>query len=64
MRDWKKWFQFATVRAVKTVAQTVIATIGTSTMTGDINWFSVISASLIAGVLSFLMSIMGLPEEE
>ncbi|MDE6832872.1 MAG: holin [Ruminococcus sp.] len=63
MRDWKKWFQLATIRAVKTVAQTAVATIGTSAVMGDVNWLSVGSASLLAGVLSLLTSIAGLPEE-
>lgn len=63
MRDWKKWFQLATIRAVKTVAQTAVATIGTSAVMGDVNWLVVGSASLLAGVLSLLTSIAGLPEE-
>ncbi|MDE6426146.1 MAG: holin [Ruminococcus sp.] len=63
MRDWKKWFQLATIRAVKTIAQTAVATIGTSAVVGDVNWLSVGSASLLAGVLSLLTSVAGLPEE-
>ena len=63
MRDWKKWFKLATIRAVKTVAQTAVATIGTSAVMGDVNWLSVGSASLLAGMLSLLTSIAGLPEE-
>lgn len=63
MRDWKKWLKLATVRAVKTVAQTAVATIGTSAVMGDVNWLAVGSASLLAGVLSLLTSVAGLPEE-
>ena len=63
MRDWKKWLKVASIRAVKTVAQTAVATIGTSAVMGDVNWLSVGSASLLAGVLSLLTSIAGLPEE-
>lgn len=63
MRNWKKWLKLATVRAVKTVAQTAVATIGTSAVMGDVNWLVVGSASLLAGVLSLLTSVAGLPEE-
>lgn len=63
MRDWKKWLKVAGIRAVKTVAQTVVATIGTSAVMGDVNWLAVGSASLLAGVLSLLTSVAGLPEE-
>lgn len=58
----KKWFKAAGVRAIKTVAQTAIATIGTSAVMGDVNWMMVGSASLLAGILSLLTSIAGLPE--
>ena len=58
----KNWFKAAGVRAVKTVAQTAIATIGTSVTFGQVNWVMVGSASVLAGVLSFLTSIAGLPE--
>lgn len=64
MRDWKNWFRKAGVRAIKTVAQTAIATIGTSAVMGDVNWVAVGSASLLAGILSLLTSITGIPEEE
>lgn len=62
MRDWKKWFKAAGIRAVKTVAQTAVATIGTSAVISEVNWAIVGSASLLAGVLSLLTSIAGLPE--
>ena len=58
----KKWLKAAGVRAIKTVAQTAIATIGTSAVIGDVNWMMVLSASALAGVLSVLTSIAGLPE--
>ena len=58
----KKWFKAAGVRAIKTVAQTAIATIGTSAVIGDVNWLMVGSAALLAGILSVLTSIAGLPE--
>lgn len=60
----KEWAKAAGVRAIKTVAQTAIATIGTSAVMGDVNWLAVGSASLLAGVLSLLTSIAGLPEVE
>lgn len=59
-----KWFKCAGVRALKTVAQTAIATIGTSAVMGDVNWLMVGSASLLAGILSLLTSVAGLPEVE
>ena len=62
MRDWSKWFKAAGVRAVKTIAQTAVATIGTSAVMGDVNWKIVLSASVLAGILSLLTSIAGLPE--
>ena len=64
MRDWKAWLKAAGVRAIKTVAQTAIATIGTSVAMGDVNWVMVGSASLLAGILSLLTSVAGLPEVE
>ena len=56
------WIKAALIRAVKTVAQTAIATIGTSAMLSDINWVMVLSSSALAGILSILTSLAGLPE--
>ena len=58
----KKWIKAAAIRAIKTVAQTAVATIGTAAVIGDVNWIAVVSASALAGVLSILTSIAGLPE--
>lgn len=60
----KKWIKCAGIRAIKTIAQTAIATIGTSAVISDVNWKIVISASLLAGILSLLTSVAGLPELE
>lgn len=58
----KRWLKAAGVRAVKTVAQTFAATIGTAAVMGDVNWPMVVSASLLAGILSIATSIAGIPE--
>lgn len=58
----KKWFKAAGIRAIKTVAQTAVATIGTSAVLSEVNWIMVLSASILAGILSLLTSIAGLPE--
>lgn len=58
----KEWIKAAGIRAIKTIAQTAVATIGTAVAMGDVNWVLVASASALAGVLSLLTSIAGLPE--
>lgn len=63
MSDYaKKWFKAAAVRAIKTVAQTAAATIGTAAVLGDVNWAACASAAALAGLLSLLTSVAGLPE--
>lgn len=62
MTDFKRWIAAAGVRAIKTVCQTAVATIGTTAVMSEVNWTMVISASLLAGVLSLLTSVAGLPE--
>lgn len=58
----KQWWKAAGIRAIKTVAQTAVATIGTSALMNEVNWIAVVSASALAGVLSLLTSVAGLPE--
>lgn len=58
----KNWIKAAGIRAIKTVAQTAVATIGTAAVIGDVNWIMVASAAALAGVLSLLTSVAGLPE--
>ena len=59
---WKSWIKAAGVRAIKTVAQTAVATIGTAAALGQVNWLAVASTAALAGVLSLLTSVAGLPE--
>lgn len=61
-RDWKKWFKAAGIRAMRTVAQAAIAGIGSAAFLGDVNWLMVGSAAVLAGILSLLTSLAGLPE--
>ena len=63
-KDFIKWLKAAGIRAVKTVAQAAVAGIGTSAVIGDVRWGVVLSASLLAGLLSILTSVGGLPELE
>lgn len=60
--SFKDWFKAAGVRAIKTFAQTAIATIGSAAIMGDVNWIIVASTSAMAGILSLLTSVAGLPE--
>lgn len=62
MKNWKIWIKAAAVRAVKTVAQTAVSLIGVGAAMSDIDWLMVGSASLLAGILSILTSVAGLPE--
>lgn len=62
MKNWKIWIKAAAVRAVKTVAQTAVSLIGVGAVMSDIDWVMVGSASLLAGILSILTSVAGLPE--
>ena len=62
MRDWKKWAKAAGIRAIKTVAQTFVGTIGAVVTMGEVNWQMVISASVLAGMVSLATSVAGLPE--
>lgn len=62
MRCWKTWIKAAGIRALKTVAQTAVATIGTTAVMSEVDWLMVGSAALLAGVLSLLTSLTGLPE--
>ena len=60
--DTKKWIKASSIRAVKTMAQTAVATIGTSAVMGDVNWVMVASASALSGIISILTSVAGIPE--
>lgn len=58
----KSWLKAASIRAVKTMAQTAIATIGTAVVLSSVDWVQVVSATVLAGILSILTSVAGLPE--
>lgn len=58
----KKWWKYAGIRALKTVCQTAIASIGTAAVLSEVNWIAVASASVLAGILSLLTSLAGIPE--
>ena len=60
----KEWWKAAGIRAIKTIAQTAVATIGTSAVISEVNWVMVASAGALAGILSLLTSVAGLPEVE
>ena len=62
MKKFKKWFHAAGIRVLKTVAQTAIGVIGASAVISEVNWLTVLSASLLAGLISLLTSVAGLPE--
>lgn len=62
--DTQKWIKASLVRAVKTVAQTAVGTIGASTMISEVSWQVVVSASLLSGIVSILTSVAGIPEVE
>lgn len=62
MKCWKTWIKAASVRAVKTVAQTAVATIGAAAVISEVDWMVVASASVLSGILSLLTSVAGLPE--
>ena len=64
MRNWKNWIKAAGIRALKTVAQTAVATIGTCAVLSEVNWITVGSSAVLAGILSLLTSLAGLPELE
>lgn len=64
MKNWKNWnwIKAAGIRAIKTVCQTAVATIGTAAVLGDVDWLALVSGAVLAGLLSLLTSVAGLPE--
>lgn len=62
--NWKAWLKAAAIRAVKTIAQTAVGVIGASALVSEVNWLTVVSAACLAGVVSLLTSVAGLPEVE
>ena len=60
----KKWWKAAGIRAIKTVCQTAVAMLGTTAFLNEVNWAAVVSASILAGILSLLTSLAGIPEVE
>ena len=62
-RNWKRWIKKAGIRAIKTMAQTFVATVGTAMVMSDVKWGYVFSASILAGILSLATSLAGIPEE-
>ena len=64
MKNWKSWAKAATIRAVKTIAQTAVGVIGASTVLSSVDWKVVVASAILAGVVSMLTSIAGLPEVE
>ena len=62
MKNWKSWLRAAGIRALKTVAQAAVASIGVAAVLSDVDWVAVVSSSLLAGILSLLTSLAGLPE--
>ena len=62
--NWKLWFKAAGIRALLTMAQTAAATIGATAVLCEVNWLAVVSSTVLAGILSLLTSLAGLPELE
>ena len=64
MRDWKEWAMAAGIRAVRTMAETALAIIGSASILSEVNWAVVASSCALSGVLAFLLALRGLPEVE
>lgn len=62
MKNWKKWLRAAAIRAIRTIAQAAVAAIGTAAVMSEVDWPYIVSASVLAGILSILTSLAGLPE--